>query len=252
MVPPDRHYTDTSLARLYDVLDRPDRRTDFQFYLPMVMSAASVLDVGCGTGALLRLAREAGHSGRLCGLDPADGMLSVARARPDIEWVLGDLSSVSWDQEFDLIVMTGHAFQVLVDDSEIRGALDTIRAALADSGTFAFETRNPLARAWEAWTAEQVDQVIDEDGQVIRMWSQVELPVERDVVRFTLTYASTAWDDPKRSHSTLRFLDAETLSSFLADAGFVIEEQYGDWDGQPFTNASPEIITIARPTVNQR
>jgi len=49
------------------------------------------LDVGCGTGALLHQARESSHCGRLCGLDPADGMLKQARARSDIEWVLGDL-----------------------------------------------------------------------------------------------------------------------------------------------------------------
>ncbi|MEK8169819.1 winged helix-turn-helix transcriptional regulator [Streptomyces sp. M19] len=57
------------------------RTRDFTFYLPLVMSARSVLDVGCGTGALLRGARENGHTGRLCGLDPAVGMLEVARTR---------------------------------------------------------------------------------------------------------------------------------------------------------------------------
>ena len=34
------------------------------------MAAPSVLDVGCGTGRLLHRAREAGHAGRLCGVDP--------------------------------------------------------------------------------------------------------------------------------------------------------------------------------------
>src|SRR4051794_40640049 len=108
----DRLFSDVNLARLYDALC--EDREDFGFYLPLVMSAESVLDVGCGTGVLLRRAREAGHEGRLCGLDPADAMLAQARGRQDIEWVLGDLSAVGWDREFELVVMTGHAFQVFV------------------------------------------------------------------------------------------------------------------------------------------
>ena len=56
------------------------------------MAARAVLDVGCGTGSLLRRARELGHEGRLCGLDPAAAMLAQARTRPDVEWRLGDLS----------------------------------------------------------------------------------------------------------------------------------------------------------------
>ena len=46
--------------------------------------------------------------------------------------------------------------------------------------------------------------------------------------------------------STLRFLDADSLSSFLSGAGLAIEEQLGDWDGQELTDTSPEIITVAR------
>ncbi len=75
-----------------------------------IMRSRSVLDVGCGTGALLWMARQAGHTGRLVGLDPAAGMLNRARERTDIERVHGDLSTVRWSQEFDLAVMTGHAF----------------------------------------------------------------------------------------------------------------------------------------------
>jgi SAM-dependent methyltransferase len=78
------------LAELYDLFCAWDRRDDFGFYLPMVMTADSVLDVGCGTGMLLRRARLNWHRGRLCGLDPAAAMLDVARSRPDIEWIEGD------------------------------------------------------------------------------------------------------------------------------------------------------------------
>src|SRR5678815_2676296 len=143
----DRLFSDARLAALYDKFCAG--RPDFAFYLPLVMSSRSVLDVGCGTGALLHLARKAGHTGRLCGLDPAEGMLEQARRRSDIEWVLGDLSSVRWEREFDLVVMTGHAFQVFIDDKEVDASLAAIRSALTDEGRFVFETRNPLVREWE-------------------------------------------------------------------------------------------------------
>jgi ubiquinone/menaquinone biosynthesis C-methylase UbiE len=115
----DHLFSDAGLAALYDSWCPRPERTDFDFYMPMVMAAKSVLDVGCGTGAMLHEAREAGHAGRLCGLDPAAGMLAQARKRSDVEWICGDLASANWVGEFDLAVMTGHAFQVLVEDHHI-------------------------------------------------------------------------------------------------------------------------------------
>ncbi|MGH3828599.1 MAG: class I SAM-dependent methyltransferase [Pseudonocardiaceae bacterium] len=240
----DHLFADSGLAALYDLFCAG--REDFGFYLPLVMSAAAVLDVGCGTGALARGAREAGHTGRLCGLDPAAGMLAQARKRSDIEWVLGDLTTVGWAREFDLVVMSGHAFQVFVSDDELRAALAAIRSALTDGGRFGFETRNPVARAWERWTPHHAVEVTDATGAVVRMAHQVQTPVEDSVVRFTTTYTSPGWDALRVSWSTLRFLAAESLSRFLSDAGLVIEERFGDWDGRSLTDTSPEIITIAR------
>ncbi len=241
----DRLFAEPRLAVLYDLFCPWDPRGDFGFYLPLVLGADSVLDVGCGTGMLLRRARAAGHSGRLCGLDPAAAMLEVARAAADIEWVAGDLSAARWDREFGLAVMTGHAFQVLISDDELRMALATVHAALVPGGRFAFETRNPLARGWEEWVPANAVVVTDGSGAVIRQEHQVDLPVHGDLVSFTATYSSPAWEQPERSRSTLRFLGADALASFLAEAGLEIEEQYGDWDRSPLRQASPEIITIA-------
>jgi len=125
---PDLLFADADLAALYDQMN--PGRADFTFYLPMIMAASSVLDVGCGTGTLLHAARDAGHAGRLCGLDPAAGMLAQARRRVDIDWVLGDLRMVAWKSEFDFAVMTGHAFQVLLTDDDVQTALAAVRAAL--------------------------------------------------------------------------------------------------------------------------
>jgi ubiquinone/menaquinone biosynthesis C-methylase UbiE len=237
---PDHAYADHELASLYDLFNPREISGDFAFYLPMIMAAGSVLDVGCGTGSLLHWARESGHIGRLTGLDPAEGMLAQARRRADIEWVHGDLSTAAWDGEFDFAVMTGHAFQVLLTDDELRTAFSAIRRALAPGGRFGFETRNPAVRAWESWTPSHVW----EAGEV-RSWNDAG-PFEDGRVSFTTTYESPSWDAPRFSESTLRFLDVPELGEFVAEAGLVIDEQYGYWDRSPVTETSPEIITIVR------
>jgi SAM-dependent methyltransferase len=247
----DYQFADPVLAGLYDLFCPWNPRGDFGFYLPLVQAADRVLDVGCGTGMLLRRARAEGHAGRLTGLDPAAAMLGVARSGQigqRVEWVLGDLSyAPGWVGEFDLVVMTGHAFQVLTGDEQLRQALAAVRAALAPGGRFAFETRNPLAREWERWIPANAVQVTDSTGTVVTMSHQVDLPVAGDLVSFTSTYASPDWAKPRRSRSTLRFLRTAALASVLAGAGLQIQEQYGDWDRSPLHPAGPEIITIARP-----
>jgi len=241
---PDLIFADAELAALYDRMN--PGRDDFDFYMPMVMAAGSVLDVGCGAGAMLHQARKAGHGGRLCGLDPAPGMLAQARQRDDIEWITGDLSSVAWNGDFDLVVMTGHAFQVFLEDEDVRAALAAVRAILRPDGRFAFETRNPLARAWETWGSEERPAADGPDGERIRMTRRVTTPFDGRVVTFSHTFQSDGWDRPKISHSTLRFLDKASLDGALAQAGLEIASRFGDWDRSSFGDASPEIITIAR------
>lgn len=248
----DRSFADMSLAAWYDRLNPWGPGDDF--CLDLVMSARAVLDVGCGTGRLLSGARHAGHTGRLTGIDPAPAMLVRARRRePGVEWVLGDLRTVEWRGEFDLVVMTGHAFQVLVHDEELSLALRAVRTALSAAGRFVFETRNPAARAWETWTPDRERRLTGTDGGVVRVWHEVEsAPVEgtpvADRVTFTETFAGECWPHPQVSRSTLRFLDGDALSGFLTGAGLTVVERYGDWDRSPLTAASPEIITVARPT----
>lgn len=242
----DRAFSDVTLAGLYDAL-HPWGPGE-EFYLGLVMGADAVLDVGCGTGRLLGRARESGHPGRLTGIDPAAAMLVRARRRvPAVEWVLGDLDSARWRGEFDLVVMTGYAFQELVGDEELRRGLRTVREALAPHGRFVFETRNPAARAWKDWTAEREHAVTDDNGDVVRVRHEVETPVAGDRVTFTGTFDGPGWQRPQVSRSTLRFLGADALDGFLRSAGFVVEERFGDWGREPFAPASsPEIITVVR------
>jgi SAM-dependent methyltransferase len=236
-------YSDEAAAALYDLLNTWGPGDDF--YLGLVMAAGSVLDVGCGTGAILRRAREAGHAGRLCGLDPDLAALGVARRRSDVEWVAGTAASMTWDGEFDLAIMSGHAFQVLVEDDDLRGSLEAIRRALAGGGRFAFETRNPLARAWEDWNPGYPIDVVDRSGRPLRIWYEVE-SVIGDVVTLTETTGDRDGASLRVDRGSLRFLDAATLDRCLDHAGFEVEARYGGWLREPFEPASAEIVTVAR------
>lgn len=234
----DDGYDDPVLAGMYDEINT--WRADNEFYVELMLAADSVLDVGCGTGVMLHAARDRGHTGRLCGLDPAKAMLDLARVRDDVEWVHGDLGTPRWHDEFELATMTGHAFQELVTDEQLRTTLANVHEAV--TGRFVFETRNPGARAWERWNPANAMTV-----GTTTITHHV-LDVSDGVVTFTETTEDPAWTEPKVSHSSLRFLDRDTLADLLIEAGFVVEAQYGDWGRGPVTATSPELITIARST----
>jgi SAM-dependent methyltransferase len=67
-----------------------------------------VLDAGCGTG---RVAIELARRGyEVAGIDVEAAMLDSARAKaPDLEWILGDLSTAALPEaRFDLVVAAGN------------------------------------------------------------------------------------------------------------------------------------------------
>jgi 2-polyprenyl-3-methyl-5-hydroxy-6-metoxy-1,4-benzoquinol methylase len=69
-------------------------------------------------------------------------MLAVARQKPhanDIEWVQAFAQDFRSEKCFDLIIMTGYAFQVMLTDEDVLATLTTMRHHLKPSGHAVFE-----------------------------------------------------------------------------------------------------------------
>lgn len=236
-------YSNAEAAALYNVLNPWGPSDDF--YLALAMASASVLDVGCGTGTMLHRARDAGHTGRLAGIDPDRAALDIARRRGDIEWIEGTAATMTWDREFDLAVMMSHAFQCVVTDDDLRASLAAIRRALVEGERFVFETRNPAVREWEEWHPRNPLDVVDPAGRAVRITYQV-LSEDGDVVTLTETTSDPEGTVLRVDQARLRFLDADTLRCFLTEAGFIVDAQHGGWSGETLEGTSREIVTFAR------
>lgn len=237
-------YTDPRLAALYDLLNTG--RRDWDFYLALAEGAPrAVLDVGCGTGGLAVAFAMRGH--HASGADPAAAMLDIARRRPGgerVAWHLAGAADLDLAARFDLIVMTGHAFQVLRSDEEIAAALSAMHRHLAPGGRLAFETRNGAVRAWEGWVADEVSVVELPGHGEVRVGYQT-VAVEGPLVTYEIRFDFGGGDQTVAT-DVLRFMDECAVRSHLATAGFVDITLAGDWDGSPVGPASPELIAVAR------
>lgn len=240
----DQSYSDLRLASVYDALNPAGRDTDF--YLDVAgESPRTILDMGCGTGLLAVEFARRGH--RVTGADPAAGMMAIARTRLGgdlVDWIASDAAGLATETRFDLIVMTGHVFQVFLTDDAITAALGNLRRHLAPNGRLVFETRNPAVREWEEWTAADTSTRVEVDGiGPVDVHYDVTL-VEGQFVRFE-THFGFADGDRVATPCMLRFIGRDQLATALAGAGFAEVEWYGDWDRSPARPGSPEIIVIA-------
>ena len=232
-------YQNTQIAKIYDIINQPAEDTEFCLSLAGPRPC-SVLDLGCGTGTLCCALARRGH--RVTGVDPAAAMLDVARSKPcaeQVEWVESPAQSYKSYRRFDLIVMTGHAFQILLTDADILAVFDTMRGHLKEHGRVAFETRNPRVDWAGEWAARPPRML--PGGQIVET---LEITNQADeFISFQTSYSSP--NAILTTSSTLRFPSREHVEALIARSGMVVRDVFGDWNAGPFDAAhSREIIFI--------
>jgi len=242
--PVDEIFDDAILASLYDHLNPWSSCDDF--YLQRAReSGGPVLDLGCGTGMLA--VRIASEGLEVAGVDPAAGMLKVARSRPGAErvtWFQCDGQSLDLAGRFRLIYMTGHAFQALLSDEDAVAVLSAAGRHLAPDGRFIFESRDPAVREWQewrpgnAWTVE-----IAPHGRVEES-DETAFEEASGIVRITHRYRFLDRGTERVSESRIRFIDHDHIARLIDEAGLKPIAWYGDWDRRPLTPTSKEIVAV--------
>lgn len=241
----DRLYHDPELVQFYD-LDN-ESRDDFGFCLNLAADAGSVLDLGCGTG---QLAVELAPGRSVVGVDPATAMLEMGLSRPGghaVQWVAGDARDLRLGRTFDLILLTGHAFQCFLTAEDQQAVLETIAAHLATDGRFIFDSRNPHHREWLEWTPDLSLRSIEHpDHGTVTAHNDVSFDPLASIVTYQTFYEAQSNGRRWTAESHIAFPAQDKLEEMIHAVGLSVERWMGDWHGSPFTPASPEIIPIGR------
>jgi SAM-dependent methyltransferase len=235
-------YHAPEFARFYDA-DNP-WSADKEYCLRQAAGARAVLDLGCGTG---QLAAASSKGRRVVGVDPAKAMLDQARRRlggDSVTWIEGDAREIRLGEHFDLVVMTGHAFQCLLTDADQLAACRTIAAHLKPGGVFIFDSRNPVREEWREWVPEKTRRRFPhpELGEV-ETWDDVQFDDNAGIAAYD-TFYRIASEPEIKSTSRIRFARKDEIADRIAEAGLKVDRWMGDWDGSPWKADSPEIVPV--------
>lgn len=141
-------YADTRIAPRDDA--HPGNRgatLTFRAVLRLLPPPARLLDLGCGNGRLLHLAREAGYEVR--GLELSPSLAAWTYAELGIEIVAGDFLTVDPGGTHDIVILR-HVLEHLPDP---RRAMTRLHGLLRDGGHAVLEFPNidGIGPAWKRW-----------------------------------------------------------------------------------------------------
>lgn len=131
----------STLAEIYHEMYQHlfDYDKEFHFYdsLLKTNNCHRILEIGCGSGMLARRFLDNGYN--YLGLDLFNEMLDIARREVKSgQFVRCDMRNLSFDQQFDAILITGRSIAYVIDNQGITDTLKGVHKSLKDNGLFVF------------------------------------------------------------------------------------------------------------------
>jgi len=132
------------------ILGRRTLERDHRRLAELLRPGLSVLDVGCGTGAITAgIANAVGPAGRVVGIDRDEALLRVARSEhamlANLRFDYGDVGALSVSAEFD-IVTAARTLQWIADPAS---AVSKMKGAAKPTGLLVVLDYNHSRNEWE-------------------------------------------------------------------------------------------------------
>jgi SAM-dependent methyltransferase len=239
----------TPPAELYALTHRGNPG-DVAFYRRACARAASVLELGCGSGRMLAGLARPGR--RLVGLDRDAALLRLARRAlgSGAKLVRGDMRSFEFAERFERVLIPYSAFYCLLTKADALSCLRAVRRHLTTDGLLVFDAyaADGFHRAGGP-EGEDVDQLFTLTYRRRRyeVFEQSRWLRRRQQLDITYVYVD---ERGRRIEQALpqRYWLAEQVGPLLHQAGLELVTLRGDFRGRRYSAAKSELMVVtARP-----
>ena len=236
------------VAHLYDLFDRKE---NIEFFLHYASAAGEILDVGAGTGRIAIPLAERGV--KVHCVEPSPAMRrefeKKLAQRPDlgenVTLIGGDARSFDLGRTFPAAFLSG-AFDHFLDDDERLSSLRNIGRHLAPNGKLVFDVFLGLMRDSPLSPAGKV-QVGDREYR--RFVATRMLPDQTQQVHLVFeTYRGGELVERLEERGVVGIISREKLHQLLAQTGFAVRQEFGDYDFTEFQEGSSLLIVEAEKT----
>ncbi|MGP0689670.1 class I SAM-dependent methyltransferase [Priestia aryabhattai] len=137
-------------GKLTSVLDSRSLTSSHKKLASILTKGMTVLDIGCGTGAITRgIAEAVGPSGRVIGIDSNPNLIEKARQThgetPGLTFEIGDIYNLTYEGHFDIVTSS----RVLIWLSDPLKALQMMKSATKIGGRILVADYNHERISWE-------------------------------------------------------------------------------------------------------
>lgn len=214
-------------AYIYDELMYDlDYKGFAKFIKEKLMGKKSVLDMGCGTGTMMKLLED---DFEIDGFDLSPDMLAMARNKVKGNLYCFDMRSFDMHKSYDAIISSGDSLSYILDTEELKEIFKNVANNLNEDGIFIFD----LNTFFKFQSMEEV--YIDETENVFYIWENFFDEEER------LNYYDINFFVKEENGTYRRFIenhvecahDIETVKNYLEECGFRVElyNNYSDEGG---------------------